>query len=474
MGSPARHNRLLYFSPICRQPSIFYQAVPVNVISDYEWNDWLWGPDSILGYEDVFFDPPRPAQYYIDPVIFNLTNMDPSAQNIYSCSVCTSCGGMAVASLDRFQAGVAITDTPIGYTPPIGPSMQFQITYHQRLADQPMAVVANQSPTTVNYSNLGPLWNCTWLSYVCGGPANGTEKATYYAPGGSQYTFGGYQETTPPPGNPVYQYQGDFQDNQGWTHATLHYRQNPRRYELWEPDGTVEKFAQEAGTSTNEIFFLSSITDPQGNTTTLSYNSVQAAAGNAVITAVTDPLGNQLTFSYGGANALEITRVTRSIDGKSATFGYNSQGQLVSSTDPSGIVSSFQYSGTNNFISRMTTPYGDTTFDSNDGNGYQEADMTNPLGQTERVEFQAGLPTSDISDYGAAAPTASGLMTDGTNLATFNTFYWSRRMIQDAVSAGYISSGTVAVGGASNPAGFYGLAEVSHWAESGLGPIPVP
>ena len=93
---------------------------------------------------------------------------------------------MAGASLDRFQAGVAISDTPISYTPGVGMNMAFTVTYHQRQNNQPSSFTA---------SNLGQQWNGSWISSITGGPTNGLSDAVYNAPDGSQYTYQGYQRT---------------------------------------------------------------------------------------------------------------------------------------------------------------------------------------------------------------------------------------------------------------------------------------
>ncbi len=140
----------------------------------------------------------------------------------------------------------------------------------------------------------------------------------------------------------------------------------------------------------SERFFMpqiwfSSITDPQGNVTTLSYDPNAATGGNAVISTITDPTGGQLRFSYTVSDPLKIVKVTRNTDGLSAKFQYTG-GQLTAITDTIGITSSFHYAAGTAFIDRLTTPYGNTTFSSTDGAGFLEADMTNPLGQTERNE----------------------------------------------------------------------------------------
>lgn len=360
--------------------------------------------------------------------------------------------GMAIASLDRFQAGVAITDTPISYQPGVGKNVHFTLSYHQRLTNQPAAF---------SYSNLGPQWNGSWISYISGGPTSSQSDAIYHAPDGSQYTYGGYERTVIQGQGVVDPNEGDFQANEGWTHATLHYRQGQERYERWLPDGTVERFAQPAGTFGNRLFFLSSVTDPQGNVTTLNYDSTAAANGQAVLTSVSDPTNSQLIFSYDAANPLRIVKVTRSKDNLSATFHYTN-GQLTGIRDTLGITSSFHYISGTSFIDNMTTPYGMTTFSSTDGTNSLEADMTNPLGQTERVEYQEVLDSSFIPDSGSPVPSATGLSFNNLNLNRANSFYWNRRAIADAAGLTVDSQA------------FYTKAQLTHWAETSLGSIPVP
>ncbi len=426
------------------------ESAQLSVESDFEWDKWLYGPDSVFGYQDVYWSQARVPNTFTQAIYFHVygaLNQAPFCP-FGNCGTpaCASCQHMAVASFDSFQAGIRIADAPVGYNPAIGQNMQFQATYHQRLTGQPSAFI---------YSNLGPQWSFNWQAYISGGPTNNQSSATYLAPGGSQYIYGGYQAT---PGNST---QGDFQSNEGWNLATLHYRQSPQRYERWLPDGTVEAYAQAIGTSPNQLFFLTSITDPQGNVTTLSYDATAASRGYALLNAVTDPKGGQLLFGYNNADGLKITKVTRSTDGLSAKFEY-ANGQLTSSTDTIGITSAFTYTPGTNFINSMTTPYGTTTFSSTDGSGFLEADMTNPLGQKERVEYLEAtslFPSSEVS-----VPTATGLISDNTNLNHTNTFYWNRRAMSQAASNGI----------AVDSAAFYGLGVVTHWAESNLGSVPVP
>ncbi len=75
---------------------------------------------------------------------------------------------------------------------------------------------------------------------------------------------------------------------------------------------TVEVFAQAAGPISGRLFFLSTITDPQGNTVVLNYDSTFAANGKARLASVSDavpaPNGGMLTFGYDTANPLLIVR----------------------------------------------------------------------------------------------------------------------------------------------------------------------
>ena len=347
---------------------------------------------------------------------------------------------------------MVITDTPISYTPSIGGSVGFTVSYKQRHSD----------PQTFTYSNLGAQWQAGWISYISGGPTNNQGQATYNAPDGSQYLYDGYEQTVVSGDAPAVVAEGDFQGNQAFSHGTLHYRQGPERYEQWLPDGTVQVFARPITTTSGRQFFLTSVTDPQGNVTTLNYNSAAATNGTAVLTSVTDPKGGQLLFSYDNSDPLKITKVTRSCDGLSAKFSY-SNGQLTSITDPGGITSSYHYISGTNFIDAMTTPYGTTTFSSTDGNGFYESDMTNPLGQTERVEYQSNLDTSLYAASESSAPSADGLSINNANLNKNNTFYWNRRAMADAAAGGI----------AIDSAAFYAMARVTHWATSSAGTIPV-
>jgi YD repeat-containing protein len=94
---------------------------------------------------------------------------------------------------------------------------------------------------------------------------------------------------------------------------------------------------------------LVSIIDRNGNTTQLSYDSL-----NRLVT-VTDPASRHLYFGYGSAIYL-VTSVTSDF-GESVSYSYDSQGRLNQVTEPDGSTLSFQYDS-NSFISAVVDSHG--------------------------------------------------------------------------------------------------------------------
>jgi len=108
-------------------------------------------------------------------------------------------------------------------------------------------------------------------------------------------------------------------------------------------------------------------------------------------------------------------------------------------------------------VSSLTTPYGTTTFTSQTGVGYQTVQATDPLGQTERLEYQASLASFPAQE--ATAPSAPGLAINNQNLNLYNSFYWDKQAYATAVAAG----------ATPGSAAFYNYARVTHWALEPLG-----
>lgn len=314
---------------------------------------------------------------------------DGTAQN-------NSPSGMAQYNFHAMLVSLNIVDEPLGYTPPRGPSVRFIATYNQREAYQ---------PAIFSFSNLGPKWTFDWLSYVSN---PGARIVTVYLRGGGleSYDLLSGQSYYP------FFYEINYQ-----SHAQLVLVSQDRNsfvYERRLPDGSKEVFSQSDGS--NRRVFLTQIVDPAGNAVRLTYDA------NMRVIAVTDALGQVTTLAYELPNdPLKITRVTDPFD-RSAMLTYNAQGQLTKITDVIGLTSEFTYD-TNDFINSMTTPYGTTRFRTGVGAVNNDAttrwvEATDPLGDTERLEFRhraPGLPVNHPED-----------------LYYRNSFYWDKRAWKEA------------------------------------------
>ncbi len=319
---------------------------------------------------------------------------------------------MAQYSMEALLVSLFIWDTPVGYTPPRGPDVHFQVEYNQREAFQ---------PSTFTYSNLGQKWTFNWLSYITDDPNNLGGTVTCCMEGGGTETYTGYNATTK-----NYALQPTTHDILTLVSSTNYMRQMP--------DGTKQIYGHPDGSSVYpRNVFLTQIVDPAGNTLAFTYDS-----HNRLVAAV-DALGQVTTVTYGSTNIsnplfYQITQVTDPF-GRAATFTYNSSNQLSQITDIIGINSQFTYGlsddGTFDFINAMTTPYGTTTFTegTNTMNGYSlSLQATDPQGQTERMEYDDVLNTSYFSDLNQPPPT--NIVTADPYLYARNSFFWDKKAMQ--------------------------------------------
>jgi YD repeat-containing protein len=314
-----------------------------------------------------------------------------------------SCFGMLGYRIDLMMASVRLEDTPLEYTPPVGPGVDLTIEYVQRESHQ---------PATFTYTNLGPKWTLSWLSYVFDDPTTPSAAAGVFRRGGGQDPFVGFDSGT----------GQDGQDTR--TRTTLkRVSVDPIRYERHLPDGSVEVFAQTDGAvgSARRVFMTQSI-DPQGNALTFTWD------GQMRLVAVTDAIGQVTTLSYDLSQDIwKLTRVTDPF-GRSATFTYDPFGRLITSTDVLGMSSSVTYGG-DSYVSSITTPYGTTRFTTFDGylNMFNRGvEATDPVGGKERVEYRAQWETPD--EWTVAEPTGAGVkFSDPAFLQYRNTLYWDKQ-----------------------------------------------
>jgi RHS repeat-associated protein len=335
--------------------------------------------------------------------------------------------GMGRYTVDLLTVGLKITDTPIEYTPPRGPKIDFIVAYSQRDADQ--------SPTRA-YSNLGPNWTFNWLSYVTDDPTNPSADASIYVRGGGTEVYSGFDSV-------AQAYAADSQ-----SHAVL-VRTSSTTYEKRFLDGSKLVYAQSDGAATYpRLTFLTQFIDPTGNGVTLHYYN----DGTNRIDFIQDALGQPTTLGY--ENSADPNKITKVADpfGRFAVLGYTN-GQLTSSTDPVGIVSQFGYATGSSFINSLITPAGEATFETGELGTNRWLNLTDPEGGIERVEYRDNAPGISASDPANTVPAISGIGNAG--LDVHNTFYWDKKALATYPPVGGIYD--------------YTKAKIYHWLLSADG-----
>jgi RHS repeat-associated protein len=327
------------------------------------------------------------------------------------CPNCPSNYGMAGYWFSTINAGLMVSDTPLGYRPPLGPAVEFALRYSSRDA---------LLPQSITFGNQGPGWFNDWLSYAeerpiaCGIINNGcviAHVAVLLRGGGLENYMG------EPDANGVY--PSHYRERA----ALVRTSSSPIRYERRLPSGSVEVFGlSDAAPIGQRRVFLTKIIDPQGQALVFTYDAQYRLA------AVTDAVGQVTTLAYEfGPDPLRLTQVTDPY-GRSATLEYDGARRLNGITDVMGLKSSFVY-GPHDMIASLTTPYGTTTFqyETNSTLNFTQpvVQATDPLGGTERLEFR--WDDAGIAQTEAAATVPAGFAAANANLNWYNTVYWDKR-----------------------------------------------
>lgn len=311
--------------------------------------------------------------------------------------------------------GISLNDTPVGYTPPIGPAALVTISYNQREDSQ---------PAVFNFSNVGPKWTMSWTIYVTDSPAVPGANVSRYAAGGGAFYYTGYNSTT-----------GRFAAQADDGSVLVLTSTSPITYKRYLADGSVETYSQSDGSmSYPRNVFLTQVSDPQGNTLTVNYDSQDR------ITSLLDATGRSTTFSYQLSGfPLLITQITDPF-GRSARLTYDSLGRLSTITDVISITSSFTYDA-NSLVDALTTPYGTTQF-SYTAPGTSAppryVDVTDPLGYHEREEWLEPAPIPD-SDPATTVPSGMPLAPTNMYFTYRDSFHWDK--------SEYIAAGCSVTGG---------------------------
>jgi len=318
--------------------------------------------------------------------------------------------GMTVANAHIMVASLNLTDIPVGYAPPVGPTVTFKVTYNQREASQ---------PTTADFGGLGSKWMHGWLSFVdetVFSSSPNVLRPVLRRLGGGSVTY---------PAKAISTTGGDLyiQSRTLLSNSTLA-KPSATTYRVANPDGSSLIYGRRTGAFGSYRYFLTAKVDAFGQQITLSYD------GQNRLVALVDSLGQVTTFEYGlAADPLKITKVTDPF-GRFATFEYDASARLVKITDVVGIVSQFTYAGAGDFISALTTPYGTSTFaygESGTNARDRWLELTDPQGDKQRIDTRNQWP-------GVADETVAP---DGMNVAPRsqvfrNTLYWGKKAMKEA------------------------------------------
>ena len=350
--------------------------------------------------------------------------------------------GMARYTVDLLTADLRVTDTPLQYVPPVGPKIDFLVTYTAPNREN------DNSPSTFPYSNLGADWNFNWLSYVTDDPNDSSINVTVFVRGGGTEV---YPVTS---GSPL-TYRPDPQ-NQA---VLVRTSDTPTQitYEKRFRDGSKQIFGHSDQASTYpRTIFMTQIVDARGQAATLHYD------GSNRIDTITDALGQVTTLCYNHPTDLyKITKV-RDPFSHEAIFTYTGN-SLSKITDPMGISSQFFYLNSfSNIMTELDTPYGFTEFDMGHGFGgdgthrwitiYDVNPSTQSVG-LERVEYFEDAPGICSSDPPSSVPT--GFSGANSDLNKRNTFYWDKK--------------TLSMFPPSNGTYDYTKARITHWLVSADG-----
>ncbi|MVA82646.1 peptidase C39 [Agrobacterium vitis] len=321
---------------------------------------------------------------------------------------------MCSYNIKESSVSLYLSDSPVGYEPPIGPSASIKISYNQREDSQPQIF---------SFFNLGPKWTFNWLTYITDDPTNPGASVSRYLPDGGAFYYLGYNS-----GSQTF----SAQDTDGSVLVLV--SQSPVVYQRKMRNGSVETFSQSDGSSSfPRRIFLTKLQDPQGNSVQLNYDA------SARLTSLIDATGRSTTFSYDlSTQPLKVTKMTDPF-GRSAGLTYDSDGRLTSITDIIGIKSSFTYDA-NSLVNSMTTPYGTTSFAytaPGTSNPPRFVQVTDPLGLKEREEWVDPAPVPDM-DPSSTVPAGMPYTPTNQYLNYRNSLHWDKSQY---IAAGCTDSG---------------------------------
>ena len=314
--------------------------------------------------------------------------------------------GMCGYVLEPSSLSLQLVDTPLLYSPALGPAVEFALFYQQHEYFQPQ---------TFPFANVGRMWSFEWQRFVQEEPAY---CVTVCVAANVWVYDAGSREVYFDPNS-----DGTYDANLESRAIVVRVSSSPITYERRFPDGSKEIYGIPDGAAAGQRrVFISEMVDPQGQSIEFTWDA------QARLIAVTDAIGQVTELSY--EHPTDSRRITSVTDpfGRVATLQYSPDGVLSSITDIIGLTSSFTY-GRGDFVASMTTPYGTTTFrheaDPQDQFWARMVEATDPLGETEHLHMEWRTSTIPATLPSTEIPT--GFEGKNHNIDLYNTFHWSKQ-----------------------------------------------
>ena len=226
----------------------------------------------------------------------------------------------------------------------------------------------------------------------------------------------------------TYTYTGDNFSSLGGTTTVTdpHGSTETKQY----ADGFLTRITKGVGSSSPAVttytydpssFGVTSITDPNGNVTRHTYDSV----GHVLST--TDPLNRTSTYTY---NSLGELTSSTSPKGEITTKSYDSNGNLLTVTDPLGGVTTYSYSDPVHAgdVTSVSDPTGASTSYTYDLHGDEVSKSVTQAGGTVDTSTSAYdadgellcAVSADANQLGVACPTSSSSHLPGTTTSAYD------------------------------------------------------
>ena len=290
--------------------------------------------------------------------VFPVTNTEPSPQPRYISYLgkdpceCMNCG-MPGWSVNMVNMNFRISDTPMWWDPPYGPSVYLTLFY-------------NSLDAQTSFTSFGPKWSFAYVSWLDLTEVDDTRQADVRDGDGRTETFTFTIDNS--------EYPHAYTSPPGDTRTLVETDLNT--FTLTQQDGTIYHYTiPTAMIGTSSVPFLTSIEDRHANTLSITHSATGAILSLAHSTLPNDN-DHKWTFQYESIllpdQTTTISRVQSIQDpfGRTATFGYDAVGNLTGQTDmggqsgglPGGFLYGYQYTESGElFVSSLRTPKGTTS-----------------------------------------------------------------------------------------------------------------